>query len=376
MSAPDAIVVGAGLLGAAVAYGLARKGVRPLVLDEGEGAFRASRGNFGLVWVQGKGDDSAPYARWTQASAILFPDLAAELEDLTGVPLTLDQPGGIHICLSEADFEARAQQMAAAAAQPGSRLDYEMLGPNALARYLPGLGPDVVGGSWSAQDGQCDPLRLLRALHAGILAHGGRIETGARVARVAPDGGGFRVEAARTHRAPRVVLAAGLGNRTLAPMLGLRQPVYPLKGQVLVTERVDRFLDIPTTHIRQTADGTVMIGDSQEDAGFDIASAPAVMRAIADRARRTVPALARVQVVRAWAALRVMTPDGLPVYQTSAAHPGAAAISCHSGVTLAAAHALRLAPMLAQGRLEGDPAALGPDRFPDLAPGGPDVQAA
>lgn len=365
----DVIVVGGGLMGAAIGYGLARRGLDTVMLDEGDIAFRAARGNFGLVWVQGKGATSAPYARWTQRSAALWPDFANELMDRTGVDLQLDQPGGIHVCLSEAEFEERGRKMAALATQEGSRFEYEMLGRNALARHLPGLGRDVVGGSWSPQDGHVDPLRLLRALLAGFRAGAGRLVTGRRAERVAPDGAGFRVEAGgEAWHAGRIVLAAGLGNAALAPMIGLRQPVHPQKGQVLVTERVDRFLDMPTTHVRQTGDGTVLLGDSKEDAGFDVSSTPGVLSMIADRARRTFPALADVQVVRSWAALRVMTPDGLPVYDASRSLPGAFAAACHSGVTLAAVHAIDLARDIAEGRLSPALDGLGPERF--------DVQAA
>ena len=67
-----------------------------------------------------------------------------------------------------------------------------------------------------------------------------------------------------------------------------------------------------------------------------------LMGELAARAGDTVPALARAQLVRSWAALRVMTPDGLPIYQRSATMPGAFLVTCHSGITLAAAHALRL----------------------------------
>ena len=65
----DVIVIGGGLVGAALAYGLSREGQAVTLLDEGDNAFRASRGNFGLVWVQGKGSRSPAYARWTRASA-------------------------------------------------------------------------------------------------------------------------------------------------------------------------------------------------------------------------------------------------------------------------------------------------------------------
>jgi glycine/D-amino acid oxidase-like deaminating enzyme len=80
------------------------------------------------------------------------------------------------------------------------------------------------------------------------------------------------------------------------------------------------------------------------------------------------PLLGRANVVRSWAALRVMTPDGFPVYAQSPQHPGAFLVTCHSGVTLAAVHGLDLAPMLARGRLAADLAPFRAERF--------DVQAA
>ena len=66
---------------------------------------------------------------------------------------------------------------------------------------------------------------------------------------------------------------------------------------------------------------------------------------------RVFPALAAARVVRAWAALRVMTPDGFPIYEQSTVHPGAFVATCHSGVTLAAVHAYALAPAVAAGSL-------------------------
>jgi octopine oxidase subunit B len=68
----DAIVIGGGLVGSAIAYGLVRAGLRTALLDESDVAFRASRGNFGLVWVQSKGDGAPHYPRWAPRSADAF----------------------------------------------------------------------------------------------------------------------------------------------------------------------------------------------------------------------------------------------------------------------------------------------------------------
>jgi glycine/D-amino acid oxidase-like deaminating enzyme len=170
------------------------------------------------------------------------------------------------------------------------------------------------------------------------------------VTEVRPRSGRFDVvTSGGTFETGRVVLAAGLGNARLGPMVGLHAPISPLRGQIMVTERLAPFLDYPTLVVRQTREGSVMLGDSAENAGFDDGTTRDVMADIARRARTAFPMLAHARIVRAWGALRIMTPDGLPVYEESATHPGAFIAICHSGVTLAAAHADTLAPWIAGG---------------------------
>src|SRR6266571_8425125 len=94
----DAIVIGGGLVGSAIAYGLARAGLRTALLDEGDVAYRASRGNFGLVWVQSKGLGAPHYQRWTRRSADEWPEFAAELGERTGISVGHQRPGGLHLC--------------------------------------------------------------------------------------------------------------------------------------------------------------------------------------------------------------------------------------------------------------------------------------
>src|ERR1700677_5151984 len=86
----DAIVIGGGLVGSAIAYGLARENLKTALIDEGDVAFRASRGNFGLVWVQSKGFGAPHYQRWTRLSAEEWPKLAAELGARTGIAVGLE----------------------------------------------------------------------------------------------------------------------------------------------------------------------------------------------------------------------------------------------------------------------------------------------
>ncbi len=352
----DLAVIGGGLVGGALAYGLARAGRRIALLDEGDVAFRASRGNFGLVWVQGKGLGLAPYGNWTRHAARLWPQFARLLADETGIDVALEQHGGLHVCLSETELTQRVAALAMLVEQAGfERYAFEALDRAALAARVPGIGPTVVGATYCALDGHCNPLRLLRALHAAFERRGGEYLPLHKAERIERRGQRFVVHAAGARiGAAQVVLAAGLGNAALAPQVGLDAPVRPQRGQVIVLERVRPFLAYPLSTLRQTDEGTVLIGNSHEDAGFDDSAGTAVCATLAERALRIFPGLRDVRVTRTWAALRVLSPDGFPIYDRSASQPGAFIVTCHSGVTLAAAHALELAPRIAAGDLGAD----------------------
>jgi glycine/D-amino acid oxidase-like deaminating enzyme len=349
----DAIVVGGGLVGLAIAYGLLRQGQRVTVFDEGDEAFRASRGNFGHVWVQGKGANNIPYACWSLEAARLWPALAADLVELTGVDPQLEQPGAVMMALGEAELEGRSDKMRslrADMAQRGYDYPYEILDPAALHRICPAAGPEVVGACFSPMDGQVNPLKLLRALTAAVLALGGELCSGQKVSALEHRAGAFHVRTATARcSAGRLVLAAGLGNADLAPKVGLQAPVSPVRGQLIITERLQRFLPIVTGSVRQTDDGYVQIGESMEDVGFDEGTTTAHLSRITARAIRMFPVLAGVQVVRTWGALRIMTADGYPIYQESGTCPGAYLVTCHSGVTLASQHAGAVAQWIRTG---------------------------
>lgn len=352
----DIAVIGGGLVGSAIAYGVARAGRDVALLDEGDVAFRASRGNFGLVWVQGKGLGLAPYGAWTQLSARRWPELARLLREDAATDVSLEQRGGLHTCLSDAELEHRVAMLRRLLDQPDfKRYPFEVLDRAEVAVRVPGVGRDVVGATFTQLDGHVNPLRLLRALHEGFLKHGGRYLPQHKVEHVQRDANAFVLSTrVATVRAAKIVLAAGLGNAALASQVSLAAPVRPQRGQIIVLERVRHFLDYPMSTLRQTDEGSVLIGDSQEEAGFDESVGTAVLATLASRAVRIFPALRDVRVNRTWAALRVMSPDGFPIYEQSRTAPGAFIVTCHSGVTLAAAHALELAPRIAAGELGAD----------------------
>ncbi|MGE4435191.1 NAD(P)/FAD-dependent oxidoreductase [Achromobacter sp.] len=362
----DAVVIGGGLVGSAVAYGLRRALDHVAVLDEGDVAYRASRGNFGLVWVQSKGMGLPRYGVWTMASAGAWPQLADELLEQTGVDVHLEQRGGLHVLLSDEEMQARAAFMRTLLAQPGmAQYDWKLLDRNEVADLVPGIGPEVRGATWTPVDGIANPLKLLRALHMSFAQRAVDYLPRCPAQKIRQRDGVFEINTPTgTVRARKLVLAGGLSNKALGEQIGLAVPVRPQRGQIVVLERTRRLLETPLSTLRQTDEGTWLIGDSQEEAGYvDNHVGLPILGTLADRAVRTLPALREVRVVRSWAALRVMSQDGFPIYQQSETCPGAFVATCHSGVTLAAAHAFKLAPMIAAGQLADDMAPFSTRRF-------------
>ena len=366
MARHDAIVIGGGVIGSAVAYGLTRRRLDVLVVDGSDDALRASRANFGLVWVQGKGLGRPEYAAWCRLASELWPDFAAELSQTTGIDVRYARTGGVDLALSEAELHRSVEVLAGIRREAGAnRFAYEVLDHHELAKLLPGLGAQVVGGIFCPMDGAANPLALLRALHEGLQRNGGTYLGGHEVDDIAAAGGGYRVttRAGAAFEAERVVIAAGLGNKALAARVGLDVPVEPLWGQLIVTERAEPWCDIPTLRVRQTAEGSFLLGVSQRDAGLDRATRADVMRDMARYDVAAFPFLANLQIIRTWSGLRVMTPDGWPIYQQSAEYPGVFVVTGHSGVTNAANHAVQLAEWIADGAIPDDMAALSTERF-------------
>jgi glycine/D-amino acid oxidase-like deaminating enzyme len=379
----DVVVIGAGLVGAGIAYGLAGLDFRVLVLDGGDRDFRASNANGGLIWLQGKGllrkqdrscltqhqhVETPAYQRLTRDSVDLWSDFSAELTDITAIDLQYERNGGLALCMSEAEYSKRYEELVRWSNQiGGAERDWEMLDRGALMRLLPEvrLGTDVVGASLGHRDGQCNPLRLLAALHLGTLRKGGRLLADRTVRSVRVDGaGGIAIDlGSESVSAPRVVIAAGLGSKPLAAQAGLDVPIRPQRGQMLITERLQPFLPLPLHGVRQMREGTVMIGATYEEAGFDASTTTEAAASLSAKAIRQLPALSEAKLVRQWAGLRVMTPDGHPIYAQSQSHPGIFVAVCHSGVTLAAAHAVTVASAIAVGHLPSSFDAFHPRRF-------------
>ena len=320
----------------------------------------------GWCGCRARGVGRPEYAQWSRASSERWFDLSATLVEDCGLAPCYARPGGVVPALSEdelSDLDSMLSGLRQAAGNAG--YEYEILDHHRIRELLPACGPEVAGGAWTPYDGQANPLKLMRGLHASLAARGADYLPGARADDIlALAGGGFAVSTARgTIAGEKVVVAAGHGSKALGAMVGLEVPVHPEHGQILVTERAVPLLDHPTLNVRQTDEGSLLLGASQEERGFDTSVLACTSRDIAHRAVRVFPCIAALRVVRTWGALRVMTPDGFPIYDQSKTHPGAFVFTCHSGVTLAANHALEASRWVIEGGVPEEMSCFSTDRF-------------
>src|SRR5699024_4996331 len=124
---------------------------------EGDQAYRASRGNFGLVWVQGKGYASpsnkmADYARWSMKSSSQWSDLADQLLVQTGIDVALQQSGGLSLALSDEDLQEKVEGLEWLASEVGAHYKFEILDHKALKEIIPLVGPTIPGATFTTMD--------------------------------------------------------------------------------------------------------------------------------------------------------------------------------------------------------------------------------
>ena len=381
MTHPDVVVVGAGIVGAATAWELARRGARTTLLDRGEVASGTTGLGEGNVLCSDK--DEGPELDLTILGLALY----GELEALLGDGARIRRKGALIVhpeARTWAAEPARARRLAGAGVQA------ELVDADDVRALEPRLTGEVCGALHVPGDLQCDPRAIARALADEAVAHGARLRTHAAVAEVVVERGratGVRLSGGEAVHADAVVLAAGPWTRPLAEGAGAALPLEPRKGQ-LVRLRLEapdeRFLRHKvvdggyllslastgaarevSTVVETTWDGHVVVGSSRERCGFDAEVDPELSGLLRDRAARLVPALAGLAVASTWVGFRPWLPDHLPAIGPSARVPGLWLATGHegAGVALGPVTGRVLAQAIAGEAVVIDLAAFDPDRF-------------
>ena len=380
-------VIGAGIMGAAIAFRLARRGVSVALFDEGQPGHGASSHSF--AWINAGAKEPIGYHNLNRRSLEMWPRFAAEIGD-QGDPDSIGLRWGGKV--SWESGPAAAEGLAARVRQLQSwGYPARLIDADELKRLEPSLdvGP-VAAAEYSPNEGQVEPQMVVDACLRRLLESGCEIHANTEVHGFERSGDG-RIRSLATASGPRdvdaVVIAAGVSTTRLAALAGVNVPQAQSPGVVIRTNPLPRLLhNVPVVyapplddgrreiHLRQCADGRMMIGEGdQESLAEDDTQAHA--DDLLARACRYLPGLAGAQAVPVPVGWRPMPLDGYPVMGFASEAPNLYVALTHSGVTLAPA----LSQLAAQEICDGIPAdaVLGPyrpQRFAGLTP--EDVAAA
>lgn len=342
----DVVVVGGGIRGVCIAYYLARAGVRVTLVEKGFLGSGASSANTGLVNVSQK--TPAHYTAFSLLSGDMYPEFVAELE----APVDYQRDGYLRVAETDADVEDLIQRAQTQSRVPGVKV--EILDIRHARALEPALSPRLAAASFCAQDGNVDPLKLTRAVGLAAKRHGAEVLHHREVTGIRVQGG--RVAAVVTREgeiaADVVVDAAGVFVPEVARMVGVEVPILPQRGQMFQLEPLPPLLRRPIGAIRQLRSGTTMVGTTNEFVGHDRSVTYEAGAQILARAQRIVPALARARLIRGWAGLRPMAPDGLPIYDAVPQVPGFYVAVGHSGITLAPITGRVFLDLITKGRTD------------------------
>jgi glycine oxidase len=307
---PDVLILGGGIIGLTTAYFLAREGVRIAVVDKGDFGQEASWAGAGILPPGSPAHARTPFDQLRAGSVALFPSLAAELRERTGIDNGYLRCGGLEFLGAG---EAAAEQE-----WRGEGIRFELLDEAALRRLEPALLPGLGTACHLPDMAQLRNPRHLKALLAGCQALGVRLRPGCPVHGF--ERRGEHVTAVRSAegslRAGRYLLATGAWTDALLEQLGWRPGIRPVRGQIALLNTgapaFRRILLHGPRYLVPRPDGRVLVGSTEEDVGFDKRTTAAAVQDLLALATGLVPTLAHAQVERCWAGLRPGSPDGMP----------------------------------------------------------------
>lgn len=315
------VVIGGGVIGCAVADRLARSAHTVTLLERDHLGAHASGRAAGILAPRSE----LPHEDLARRSGELFGELVERLEKDTGMALEYRRSESLTLAFDE-------KEAAALHKLEGRRLD----GP-ACRRLEPGLSVGVVAGA-VFEHAHITPLRLVEALARSAMMAGATIREGTPVTSI--DEAGVRAAGERI-KADSVVLAAGPWSAGLAESAGVELDVWPLRGQLIALRPVKpllaRIISWRKFYAVNKPDGTVIIGSTEEQSGFDARPTAEGVEKLLNISQQMLPGLGDATVERVWAALRPATRDGLPIIGPARGRPNLILATGHNrtGILLA-----------------------------------------
>jgi len=311
----DVIIVGGGVIGLSIARELALHSKSVLLLDRGNTRDATSWAAAGMLAPQSETEIASAFFDLCMASARLYRDWTNHLHEESGIDPEFADSGLLFVASTE---EGLCRLKRSLEWQQSMGLKGELLSPEATVQLEPHLTLSLTGAVFMPDECHVTPRRLLEALAGACAGKRVEIQTGVRVLEVLQAEG--RVTGVRTpseqFAAPNVVIASGVRSpeiQGISPAI----PVSPRKGQILsLTSDARAFRHMirwEHAYMVPRRSGDLIVGATNEDAGFDRSITPAGVGSLLQRAQQLSSHIADLPIGEIWTGLRPATPDGLPV---------------------------------------------------------------
>lgn len=323
----EVIIIGGGVIGTSIAFHLAQKKCKVVVLEKGDFACGSSGACDGTIFLQTK--KPGIHLRMAMESRKRFDGLKDQL------PFNIEyrDTGGMVVIETEAEYKA---MQIFVQDQKKIGLDVDLIDTKQVRKAEPYLAEQILGATYCPSDGQVNPIALTLGFGLAARRLGADIYPNTCVKKMVVKGNRIRTvhSSQGQFEAAVVVNAAGVHAPEIAKMAGVDVPITPRRGQILVTETLPTILrhvlisakyiaakynpDLATkdgegASMEQTLNGNLLLGSTREFAGYDTRTTFKKLRTIADRTSKILPYLKKVSIIRAFAGLRPYTPDGYPI---------------------------------------------------------------
>jgi glycine oxidase len=367
-SPSDIIVVGAGIIGCAVAYELARRGASVRIVDDRPVGMGATQASAGILAPYIEADAGGPLLELTVRSLDLYDGFMERVCTDSGSSIAYRRTGTLDVAMSEAELHALS---GAAAALAKRGVPARLLDAAAVRAEEPQIGAGAFGGLLIDTHGFVAAGDLTRALVVAARRSGAQLAEPSRVRRIASHDGRIVVDTdCSSLNGDAVVLAAGSWSGEIAiDGITAHVPVRPVRGQLLSLAwrgtPLRRVTWSRRCYLVPWEDGTVLVGATVEEVGFDERATVAGVHDLLDAACAVVPHARGAGFRGARVGLRPATTDGLPLVGALRAVPNLMYASGHyrNGVLLAPLTAQLVADAMLENRIDPLMAPLSPSRF-------------
>ncbi|MBS2970265.1 glycine oxidase ThiO [Metabacillus sp. KIGAM252] len=349
----DICIIGGGVIGCSIAYELSKKGYKAAIFEKGKAGQESSSAAAGLLGVQAEWDEYDPLFDLARESREMFPELAEELRDVSGIDIGYEEKGIYKI--AETDEEL-AQLEKTAAWQTRTGEPVQLMTKDEMKEKEPLLSNSVLGGAYYPKDGHVIAPALAKAYEHSALLNGAKIFEHAAVDEVLLDSGkasGVRANG-QIFQCGKVIIAAGAWSTPFLKPFSPSSETYPVKGEMISVLSKEKLISKPLYkngfYIVPKRGGRYLVGATVKERDFTKDVSLSGMMHLMDTAKRILPAIAQAGFEKAWSGLRPQSAKGAPYIEEHDELKGLYACTGHyrNGILLSPASGKAMADLVAK----------------------------